>query len=146
VPLFFCDFENISLCNGFAISAEPLNISDMADRITHQMEVMSLLPTPVDLSLVEVVVHTGYFPHPLAQVLQQNPGYYGDLNALQGTSKTFWIGAGPSVASTTSTIEHGHLLRLQFFPAQGSRRELPARTWSKPDFSKPTAAYAWPRQ
>jgi len=147
VPLFFCDFGNTSLCNGFAISAEPLNTSDMADRITHQMEIMSLLtPTPVDLSVVEVISHTGYFPHPTAQVLQQNPGYYGNLNALQGTTKTFWIGAGPSTAATTITIEHGHLLRQQFFPAQGNRRELPARTWSKIDFSKPTAAYAWPRQ
>jgi hypothetical protein len=143
VPFVLCDFGNASMCNGFSLSVEPLNQTDMTDRISQQFEIQTLLPTPVNLTLIEVVEHTGYFPHPAASVIQQNPGYYGDLNALQGQSKTLWIGAGPSTAATTIVIEHGHLLRQQFFPDQEGRRVLP-RTWSKPDFSK--AAFGWPRQ
>jgi len=121
VPFFQCRFGNASACNGFVISSSDTNLTDAADRITHQLQLMTLLDQPVSMTLTDLVEHENYFPHIPVEVTQAKPDYYGQINARQGMLKTLYIGAGPTYAGGTVVIEHANRLVQEFLPADGRR-------------------------
>lgn len=143
VPFIQCEFGNASACHGFVISSTDSNVTDAADRVSYQLQLMALLPEPVTMVLTEVVEHHSYFPHVPVGVIQANPNYYGQFNARQGLQKTLYWGAGPAYAGGTVVIEHANRLVQRFFPAPVERRREAPAAWSKLDVSKMSIPPLW---
>jgi hypothetical protein len=122
VPFFLCDFGNQGPCNGFAVALNTTTQEEMESRISHQLRLMSLLPNPVNMTLIEVVQHKNYFGHVKFTSLQQDPTLYGKLEARQGELNTYFIGSTFSYADRTLAIEYANLIAQDAFPPASRRK------------------------
>lgn len=120
---FYCEFNNESSCSGNAVAANAAQ--DVLAGVDGQCVAMTeMSPLPLHVTVTEARLHDGYYPHVQSSVLQANPSFFGQLNALQKTAQTVWIGAGPSTAAHTNVIEHGHRVRKTILPDRATRRDF----------------------
>jgi len=123
ISTFLCDFGNLGPCHGFAVALHTTTQGEMEARITDQLELMSVLPNPVNMTLTEVVEHKNYFGHVKFASLQQDPTLYGQLERRQGELNTYFIGSTFSHADRTLAIEYANLVAQDAFPPASRRME-----------------------
>lgn len=76
-----------------------------------QMKTMS--PAPLDLTLLQMIQHTDYFPHFPQSALATSP--WKRIYDLQGKRNTFWLGALPTFADTTLIVDYAYRIVNQNF-------------------------------
>jgi len=89
-------------------------IETIVATIQTNLEQLREAPNPVDVALVRVSPHTGYFPHFPVDELAYSP--YRPIYDLQGLRNTFYVGALFPYPDTTLITDHGKRLVDEHFP------------------------------